>query len=193
MPAEIEGPSVTGYMSWLLRPFFRWWWAVLTGTASILGLILTPDSGITISRPTMLIGILLLLAFVFLGLSTATQGWALYFRKHRPIRVLSVQKVLSEQKAVQPHTDLLFVIDGFLKGGGGTLLDVRRALEGAETPFCIVKVTTVTEDGHFQATPIWASPGHLRAFRKNEFGVRDLRVTQSLTYDQVREALDGTR
>lgn len=186
MDAETASPSSFRYIRWLLDPFFRWWWAGLTGAVSIFGFVWTPDSGLSLSKAVVFLLIFVFFFFVFLGLSSITQGWRLYFRQQQPLRVLTVQKT------AEFDAELLFVIDGFLKEKGGTLLEIRRVLENAELPFCIVKVIGSTEEGYVQATSVWTSPGHLREFSRHKFEVRDLRVTQTLSYDRVREAFDGT-
>lgn len=186
MDNEKGSPSVSGYTLWLLGPFFRWWWAGLTGVVSIFGFVWTPDSGLSLSPAAVLILIFFYFLILFFGLSSLTQGWQLYFQQQKPLRVLTVQKNL------EGDSDLLFVIDGFLREKGGTLLEIRRVYENAELPFCIVRVIGGTDDGYIQATPIWTSAGHLRSFTRHEFEVRDLRVTQTLLYERVREAFHGT-
>jgi hypothetical protein len=179
-------PTLANYLVWLFNPFFRWWWAALTGAVTLMGFVWTPNAGFNLSRPVFLLLIFTFLSVTFLALSTVTQGWRLYFQRTHPLRVLEARR------AKDFNSDLLFVLSGHLEESGGALLEIRRSLENAELPFCVVKVVGSTAEGHYQAIPVWISPGHLRAFTRHEFEARDLRVRSTLTYDRIREVFDET-
>ena len=186
MDAETETPSFSKYMGWIFAPFFRWWWAGLTGTASLLGFYWTPELGLNLTRAEVCSFIFVFLLFAFLMMSSIMQGWRLYFRQQSRLQVVTVRK------APEFDADLLFVIDGYLRETRDTLLEIRRVIDNAEVPFCIARVINTTDAGYAQAVSFWTSPGHLRAFSRHEFSAHDLRVTSTLSHDRIREAINAT-
>ena len=187
MDSDIAKPTVSSYLSWIAGPFFRWWWAALTGVVSILGYFGTPPSGFILSRNAILLLIFAFFSIAFLGLSSTVRGWKLFFWREQPLRVISVRKDKDYD------SKLLFVLDGFLDKKAGVLLEIRRLLDRAELPFCVVRVIDTTEEGRTQAVAIWTSPSHMRAFSRREFGARDLRVSSILTFDRIQEVFDEQR
>lgn len=173
---------ISEYLGWLFQPFFRWWWAVVSGTASIVALLGTPPSGITLSNITAAIMVLFVSALVFLTFSVLVQGWSLYWDRNRRLEIVSIRR------ARDFGADWIFVMRGYLQASIGALVEIRRPLEGTEVPFAIVRVVETTEKGDHQAVPIWISPGHQRDFMNHKFAPRTLRAKTTLTYDRVSEA-----
>ena len=58
--------NVSGYIKWLLGPFWRWWWAVITGLLSIAAFFGTPDSGLELSKYAISMVIFIFLVILFL-------------------------------------------------------------------------------------------------------------------------------
>ena len=175
---------ISEYLGWLFQPFFRWWWAAVSGTASIIALWRTPQSGVTLSSATAAIMVLIAFMLVFLTLSVLVQGWSLYRDRNRRLEVVSIRK------AKDFGSDWIFVMSGYLQESIGTLVEICRPLEDTEVPFAIVRVVGTTEKGYHQAVPIWISPGHQRDFMRHGFAPRSLRAKTTLTYDHVLEAFN---
>lgn len=176
-------PITSEYLGWLFQPFFRWWWAMVSGIASIVALWGTPQSGVTLSNATAAIAVLIVSVLFFLTLSVLVQGWSLYWDRNRRLEVVSIRR----DKDKDFNADWIFVISGYLQESIGTLVEVRRLLEDTEVPFAIVRVVGTTEKGYHQAVPIWISPGHQRDFMRHAFAPRTLRAKTTLTYDRVWE------
>ena len=175
-------PILSGYLGWLFRPFFRWWWAAVSGIVSIVALLGTPESGVVLSNSIAAIVVLSGSVIVFLTLSVMMQGWSLYRGNNRSLEVISIRK------ARDFDGDWIFVISGHLSESTGTLVEIRRPLEDTEVPFAVVRIVGTTEEGYHQAVPIWISPGHQRDFNRHEFAARTLRARTTLTYDRIVEA-----
>ena len=177
-------PNIPTYLGWIFRVFFRWWWAALSGTASIVALFWTPQSGITLSNIAVTAMIFVVLTLSFLTVSVLVQGWALYWdRGHQP-------EVVSIRRSKDLGSDWIFVINGYLQESGGALIEVRRLLEDTEVPFALVRVVGITEKGYYQAVPIWLSVGNLRDFTQHKFDLSALRAKTSVTYERVLEAFN---
>lgn len=175
-------PSITEYLKWVFQPFFRWWWAAITGSASIAAFFGTPKSGVMISNIGVFIIIFLSFTLIFLTISVIIQGWLLFWDKNRQLKLVSVRR------SNDLSSDWIFVISGYLRESNGTLIEISRPLEDTEVPFAIVKVVGTTDKGYYQAIPIWISPGHLRDFTLNKFDSRILLVKTTLAHDLVMEA-----
>src|SRR5262245_50692730 len=85
-------PGLANYFAFLFQPFFRWWWAVITGFASIISLLVTPQSGFVLGQAGVALITFLVLTLAFLTLSTTLQGWQLYRKRCPDLRVSGVQK-----------------------------------------------------------------------------------------------------
>lgn len=175
-------PTISKYLGWIFKPFFLWWRTAITGTASILAFLGSPESGISLSKIAVAISIFFLLALTFLTVSVLVQGWTLFWDRNRQLGVVAIRK------SKDFDSEWIFVISGYLQESQGILIEVRRPLEDTEVPFAIVKVVGTTEKGYYQAVPIWISPGHLRAFSLQEFDARILRAKTTIAYDRVLEA-----
>ena len=182
-------PSILEYLVWLFQPFFRWWWAAVSGTASIVALWGTPQSGVTLPSTIAAIMVLAIFVLFFLVLSVLEQGWSLYWDRRDRNRSLEVVSI-SRAKDKDFDADLVFVISGYLQESIGTLVEIRRLLEDIEVTFAIVRVVRTTEKGYYLAVPIWISPGHQKDFMDHEFAPRTLRAKTTLTYDRVWEAFN---
>jgi hypothetical protein len=85
-------PSFSAYLAYLFRPFFRWWWAAVTGFASIFSVLVTPQSGLVLRSPSVAIVIFIGFTMAFLTLSALVQSWDLYRKRQTDLRVAAIQK-----------------------------------------------------------------------------------------------------
>ena len=179
-------PNIPTYLGWIFQVFFRWWWAALTGTASLVPLFWIPQSGISLSNITVTATIFVVLTLAFLTVSVLVQGWSLYWDRSRQLEVVSIR----ESKDL--GSDWIFVIDGYLQESSGVLIEVRRLLEDTEVPFALVRVVDTTEKGYYQAVPVWFFAGHLRDFTQHRFDLSALRAKTILTYERTWEAFNAS-
>lgn len=172
------------FIGLMFKPFFKWWWAVLTGAASLLAFLWTPTGGLTVSQTGMLLVILGTLTLVFLVFSVLYQGWNLFKDRHRNLEVVSVTKTKDF------GTDWIFLLRGYLRESTGILLEIRRPLEDVEVPFALVRVIGSTTKGLYQAVPVWISPGHLRDFSNRQFSASSLIAYPNIYFDRAREVFN---
>lgn len=165
----------------IFQPFFRWWWALITGMVSIVAFLSTPTSGIVISPTGMLFLILLGFTLLFLAFSILLQGWKLYIEVQRDLEVVSLRRTK------ELGADWVFVLRGYLRDATGMMLEIRRPLDEVEVPFAIVRVIGTTARGLYQAVPIWISPGHLRDFISCQFSTSELIAYPHIYFEKARE------
>ena len=85
------GHTFMRYLGWLVGPFFRWWWAAVTGIIGLIAFAWTPAS-IAISKPVILLLLLYVSALSFLSATVAAQGWKL-FSERSSFRIVSLTRV----------------------------------------------------------------------------------------------------
>ena len=174
---------MTEYLAWLFGPFFRWWWALLTGFASLVGFAWTPQAGVHLSAAGMACLLAATFTLTFLALTVTLQGWKLHKGRWSPFEVIHIRAPTELQ------SELVFVLRGPETTQVGTLLSVRRDLGDIEVPFALLRVETSTLAGKLQAIPVWTSPGHLNDLSQGKFTATSVRVDRHLSYDETREAL----
>lgn len=177
--------GVWQYVAWLSRPFFRWWWAVITGVAGLIAFAWTPDS-VTVPQFGVLLAVVVNSGLLFLTATVLIEGWRLFSDRTRPFEIVSLQK----DKNRDLGSDWVLVMRGPSGVDSGCLLQVNRRLhDGVEVPFAIVKVSGRNALGHHQGVPIWLSPGHLNDFKKHGFSVLSLLVERHPTMECVMKAV----
>jgi len=68
------------YLGTLMSPFFRWWWALITGIATLLSFFAWKTNGLTLSGTQVALAVLILLSLLFLMLSVVRQSFKWYSR-----------------------------------------------------------------------------------------------------------------
>lgn len=178
------GQNFVSFLSWLFGSFFRWWWALITGTASFLAFVWTPPEGAIIGRTGMLLLFFVAFSLVFLVITVVVQGYQLFRDRNRKLEVVAIQK------ASESVSGLIFILRGYLRDATGMLVEIRRSSEDLEVLFAIVQVTRATSKGLYQAEPIWVSPGNLSEFNARQFSLNVLIARPSLYYDDARRAFE---
>lgn len=177
--------AIGPYLVWLLQPFFRWWWAVITGVVTLIAFVWSPQS-LTVPRAGVLIAVVAGFGLFFLAVAVVAQGWNLYSDGARPFAVVTLHK----DKNRDLGSDWVLVLRGPSDVDAGCILQVSRRLhDGVEVPFAVVKTCGKNASGLHQSVPIWLAPGHLNDFKKHEFSSASLQVERHPTLDCVRRAL----
>lgn len=158
-----------GFADLLFGSFFRWWWAVITGVASILGLALISDS-IRIGRGLLTVLILFGSALLFLCISMLHQGWSLYRNR------LVAPKLLRFHELEKPGAQFVCLVDSVPDEAQGKIAQLKRTINGVEVPFAVIEFADRNADGHVHAGIIWISPGHLKDLQSNQFALADVVV-----------------
>jgi len=165
---------VATYCKLLFSSFFSWWWAVLTGVASILSFLSLPLQGVTFSPLALSCCLLAVLLLVFLTLTTVYRGWMLFDRQ-----LTSTQ--FSGVCANDEYPEgLVFLLNAPLPLPNGMLLELRRDYNGAEVVAAVLEVVESTASGQLQAQSVWMSPGHKRDLRLKKVQTTDLTVNPML-------------
>lgn len=177
--------SKDSFVEILFGSFFRWWWAVLTGFASILSWVYAPQ-GITLGRAQLASLTLLGLLLTFFALSTIFQGWRLFKNRLKPSTVVGFQR------SDHYGGDFVFIIKGVHQSAQGKVAELRRTVNGVEVSFAIVEFIDFNSDGHYQANPVWISPNHLRELRTGKFAFSEVVVDPLISYRTLVTARIGT-
>lgn len=175
-------PSVVDYLAYLLRPFFRAWWAAITGFASVLALFLARDSAVVVRAPTIAIVVLVLFGLMFVILATVTQGWFLYRSQLRSMRVTSFDK--SREMA----GGWVIVVEAQEDIAIGAILDIHKRSGVVEVPLALVEVIARNSDGAYQARPIGKiNPVHIREHANGGLRPTDLIVRPFVEWTRIAE------
>jgi hypothetical protein len=170
MPGGEMGPKFSAYLAFLFQPFFRWWWAAVTGFASIFSVLVTPQSGLVLSSATVATIIFVGFTMAFLTLSTLIQGWDLYRKRYTDLRVAAVQKTK------EYGGDYVTALCGDTEVPVGTLVELRRPVGEDEILFALVEVRNRTTRGNYLGVPIWTSAVHQRDLFGGKFAASQLVV-----------------
>lgn len=175
-------PTFGGFIAWLTRPFFKAWWAVITGFASLLALYIARDSRITIGGAGIATMILLLFTIAFVVLSVAAQGWKLYAGQGTALHVVSFEKSRDVQQG------WLLLIDGSTDLDTGAVIDVHKRTAAGEVPLALFEIVGTNSRGQRQATPIGRiNPTHIREHSAGGLRSTDLVVKTSIEMRRMRE------
>ena len=174
--------TLSGYFKLVFSTFFRWWWAVITGIASIAGWIFSPIAGITVPRYGMGLAILGGLVLLFLTISAMYQCWEIY-SETAPIRVANFEKPKSG--------DFVFLLNSTVAIEGHTLLVFKRySSDDIETVVAVVEVIERNSKGQYQTRSIWTSPALLRDLGISRSVLKDLIVSSSISMSTIVQAKD---
>lgn len=174
----------TSFLGFLLRPFFRWWFAAVTALASALAFVTTPEPGWSISGSVALLLTLGVFSAVFAAASVIVQGWSIWRASFPHIRVTSVQRADSDAGKWQ------YILSGTIPDAVGTLVDIHRKLGEAELPLALVEITSRTSNGQYQARTLSSSAGHVRDYANGRFTTNDMVVRPHVRASRIRESLN---
>ena len=166
-----------GFFKLLFAPFFRWWWAVLTGVMSILSFYGVSNSGLVVPKGWVGFIVFVSLTLLFAAVSAIYQSWNLFKHRDSNIVVDSFYKVEDQDHAYS------VILSGYLEEGVGTILPIYRKHRGSEVLFAVIKIERVTTSGQYQGVPFWISSGSLRDFKKRTFSERELIVKRHVVMD----------
>jgi hypothetical protein len=169
----------SAYLTFLFQPFFRWWWAAVTGFASIFGVLVTPQSGLLLRPPSVAVIIFVVFTMAFLTLSIFVQGWDLYRKRHTDLRVTEIQKTK------EYGGEYITALRGDLEVPVGALVELRRPVGENEVLFALVEVRNRTTRGNYVGVPIWTSPGHQRDYFGGKFASTELVVIPHVQRDSL--------
>lgn len=179
-------PTFGSFLRFLFSPFFRNWWAALTGCASILAMYITPSQGITLSGSAMMTATFVALMLLFITLSSLGQGWQLYMGRLGGLHVTSF-----ERNRDMPE-GWVFVLVGDIDLAVGTVIDIHKKTGAAEVPLSLVRIASRNSSGAYQATPIGKiNPTHIKEHSAGGLRPVDLIVRTSVDLQRIKEVANA--
>ena len=172
------------FLGIMFGPFFRWWWATITGVATIAGWFLFPASGFGLSRIWICFLILLFFTLLFLTISAMYQGYKLFRNSCSRLTLDSIQR------CDDFSGDHLFLFKGNRNTEIGSLLEVYRDLADLEVCIALIEVIHIKDDGIVQAKPIWFSPIHKRDLQGGRIGITCLTLRPVIRRENVERWLE---
>lgn len=170
------------FISLILSSFFRWWWALITGIASILSWLLLPTSGISLSKLILSLSVFFASALFFLTMTTIYQGWLIYRDNFEKIVVLGI---LRNDCYGGEH---IVKMSGPINIMNGTIIQLNRFQDSVEVPIALVEIMEQNSRGEYQAKPIWFSPGHLNDFKRGKYAYSEINASDSVSLRTIERA-----
>ena len=179
-------PTLSSYIRYLTAPFFRAWWAVITGVASLLSLYIAHAWQVVVTAPLATTMTFVILTMAFLVLSVVTQGWALFVAARTGLRVTAFERNREVDEG------WIIVIEGSVDVSVGSVIDIHKRAGAAEVPLALVRVTGKNSNGSYQATPIGRiNPAHAREHAAGGLKSSDLVVRPFVEMERMTEVLNG--
>jgi len=131
----------TDFFRLIFGSFFRWWWAAITGSASIASWLFVSQKGILLTP--FIFGILVLLgsALLFLVSSSVYQSWLIYQQHFTRLRIAGFQKCDSY------GGEYVFLLEGKTGVAEGTVIELKRFCAGVEVPIALVEIKEKNSKG----------------------------------------------
>lgn len=181
-------PRLGNYIGFLFSPFFKYWWAALTGCASVLAMYVTPSYGITLSGSAMMTATFITLLLIFMTISALVKSWELYFEQHYDLQVSSF-----ERNRNMPG-GWVFVLVGDIDLAVGTVIDIHKKTGEVEVPLSLVQIASRNSSGAYQATPLGKiNPIHINEHSKGALRPADLIVRTSVDLRRIQEVANDLR
>ena len=165
------------YLRELLGLFARWWWASITGVASILSWLAVPADGGNIGRTTVALLVFGGLCLLFIAFSAAVHGYGLFVGNLQP-RVTRFVPASDEKDAA-----CTFILDPGPSAtlAPGYLISLYRNVLGEEVCVALLRFDRLRqEDGQAQRVPVWIGAGHLKELSSNSLDATLLRVRRDV-------------
>ncbi len=173
--------SLGDFLSLLFGSFFRWWWAVTTGVASILSYLSVPSEGVKLGRLGFAVAVLIGSAALFMCATVVYQGWSLFRGNWHRLNVLRWHKSTSL------GAEFAFLIDDRGLATSGTVAELRRFHENIEVAFGLVEFVERDSNERMQAREVWLEPAHVRDSKTGHLPITDIIVRYPVTMRTVEQ------
>jgi hypothetical protein len=182
----IAVPTFGSYLRYVTAPFFRAWWAVITGLASVLSLYIAHTWQITLTAPFATTLTFIVLTMGFLVISVVARGWDLFVAARTGLKVTSFERSRDVEEG------WILVIEGNMDLSVGAVIDIHKRAGAAEVPLALVQVTGKNSNGSYQATPIGRiNPAHVREHSAGALRPSDLVVRPFVEMRRMTEVMNG--
>ena len=156
------------YLGTLLTPFFRWWWAVITGIATLLSFFAWKADGLNFSGTQIAFAILLFFTLVFLVLSVVSQGFKWYARAYCNPEVIKCSPAANDSESEIFHLTSLLPLEP-----GQVISMLRTFDDGRVICMGMLKVERLVDD-RYQCVPLWLGPGHRQDLKQGKIQAKHL-------------------
>lgn len=164
----------------MLKSSLTIWWGAATFAIEVIGLAL-PTQIISFNKIWLLPLLFIVSLSLFIGVTVLYKGWNLYSKAYEGINVAQIIKIENEQ---------VFLLKGLRNICLGSILEIRRVIEGVNIPIGFIELTNQNDNGMVQAKPIWIMPGHLRDIETHSLSAESLLVSQNLSKDMFQRWLN---
>ena len=178
------------FIGLIFGSFFRWWWAAITGVASIASWLLLPSTGITLNPIISTLLIFVGSAFLFLTLTTVYRGWKIY---QTGLEGFYVESILKNDCYGGEHIIKLSNPADIMQG---TIIQLSRFHDGVEVPIALAEIVEKNSREEYQANPIWFAKNHLYDFKMGRYTCSENNATTSIhikTVEKAKESIWGNR
>ena len=176
--------SIISFIKLIFSSFFRWWWAVITGFASIVSLFLIPKEGIILNASTFSLLSLLGFLLIFLAISSIYQSWQIYQRFFASLKIVGFLKsdIYGDEYVILLESEADF--------NQGTVIELKRFDKEVEVAIALVEIIEKNSKEQYQARLIWISPGHLRDLTMGHIVYSDIKAELYVKLKTIQKAKD---
>lgn len=178
--------SVPRYLVAILDAFIKWWWAAITGVASILGWMMVPADGVALGRLAVSILVFFGLLLVFLVASVLVKAYPWYAGAVEHPHVIEFVPRAGAAGADEPVCTFVIQEAGWKMTPGHVF-----GLYSARNEEACVAVVRVDRGRHndsaLQCVPIWIAPAHLRELRVDGQAAKHLIVRREIPENRLND------
>ncbi len=174
--------SFPNYLKYIFDVFFKWWWAVITGIASISSWIFISNDGFYVNKLSAGLYVIIILTSIFLACSVFYQGWMLY--KMKTICKYSVEAF---QKNNLYQTNYLIIIDSDTLLPNGTILELKRIANNVEVLIGLCEIVEKNLDGNYQGKLIFSIANQLREYAEGLYHQKDIIIKNAVHKDSIEK------
>ena len=175
------------YVGTLLTPFFRWWWALITGVATLFSFFAWRTTELNLSGIQAALAVLIFFSMLFLVLSVISQGYKWYIRSYCNPEVIKFSPAANDSETEIFHLKSLLPLEP------GQVVSVLRTFDdGRVICMGMLKVERLLSD-RYQCIPLWIGPGHRQDLKRGKIKEKHLSTSLLLNEsDLSRYIEEGT-
>ena len=173
------------YLGTIFRPFFCWWWALITGIATLLAFFNWKAKGMTLSGTLVALLFMLFFTLLFLVISVITQGFKWYTKAHCNPEVIACASATPDSKLEVFHIKSLLPLEP------GQVISLLRTFDDRVTRVGMLKVERRLNE-YYQCVPLWFGSGHRQDLKLGKLQPRHLTASLFLNESDLSRYLkDG--
>ncbi|OLS20660.1 MAG: hypothetical protein HeimC3_39260 [Candidatus Heimdallarchaeota archaeon LC_3] len=175
-----KNASFISFLGYLTNSFFRWWWALITGIASLISLLVSKDN--VYDKIFLLIIVFCLFSVLFLLLTTINQSWKLYKEYPNKIQIIEIKK------SKNYNSEFVFILKIQKKISIPILAEIIRVDKNESITIGLIEIIDINENNYYQAKEIWIASGHLRDFKNLKFNQNHMKINPDIKLRTLQRA-----